>query len=403
MRIAAYNIQNLFLRPAAFNKENADEANNAIQATNRLNEIFQLDVYSDENKAEILDLAEKLRFNRYDEGELVYINKTRGSLIKRPRNSNPYVVAEGRNFWIGWAALKKAPIDEIAMHNTTRVIRDVDADILALVEVENRFAFEELMTEIFKKVKDEIDEEPTPYKNIMLIEGNDKRGIDVMLTTKENFRIGLTRSHINDHHENIKPEELEGNVIPESIIEDDRPIFCRDCPEYAVTTPSGELIWVLPNHFKSKFGHDFQKSNDKRTSQSIFTRAIYERLRKEGHENIVVLGDLNDTPDSDPLQPLLANSDLREVSDHPLFDTGEFKGREGTNERGYGTYKLGNDNQKIDYILLSPALFDRVTAAGLFRKGAWPGSSPIRWTVYPELTEQIHAASDHHVIWVDID
>jgi hypothetical protein len=31
---------------------------------------------------------------------------------------------------------------------------------------------------------------------------------------------------------------------------------------------------------------------------------------------------------------------------------------------------------------LSPALFDRVTSAGLFRKGAWPGSRPKRWEVY---------------------
>ena len=42
-------------------------------------------------------------------------------------------------------------------------------------------------------------------------------------------------------------------------------------------------------------------------------------------------------------------------------------------------------------------------AAGLFRKGAWPGVQPRRWTVYPELTEKVHVASDHHVIWAEID
>jgi endonuclease/exonuclease/phosphatase family metal-dependent hydrolase len=183
----------------------------------------------------------------------------------------------------------------------------------------------------------------------------------------------------------------------------DEPVFSRDCPEYAVTTPKGEVIWVIPNHFKSKFGGNSQRSIDKRKAQAIFTRIIYERLRREGHDNIVVLGDLNDTPDSEPLQPLLANTDLRDVSDHELFDTGEFKGREGTNERGMGTFGLGNDGDKIDYLLLSPALFARVTAAGLFRKGAWPGSRPPRWTVYPELTEKVHVASDHHVIWAEID
>lgn len=77
----------------------------------------------------------------------------------------------------------------------------------------------------------------------------------------------------------------------------------------------------------------------------------------------------------------------------PTFDTGEFAGK--------GTFGLGNDNNKIDYLLLSPALFARVTSCGLFRKGAWPGKSPRRWTVYEELKEEAHVASDHHAVsWV---
>jgi endonuclease/exonuclease/phosphatase family metal-dependent hydrolase len=118
---------------------------------------------------------------------------------------------------------------------------------------------------------------------------------------------------------------------------------------------------------------------------------------------VIILGDLNDTPDSDPLEPLLGESDLTDVSELALFDTGEFKGTPGSGDRGIGTYGLGNDRDKIDYLLLSPALVGRVTAAGLFRKGAWPGSQPPRWTVYEQLKKKVHVASDHHVIWVEID
>jgi hypothetical protein len=190
----------------------------------------------------------------------------------------------------------------------------------------------------------------------MVIDGNDDRGIDVGVMTRGGYVIGLMRSHIHDR---------AGG----------RTIYSRDCPEYQVTTPAGETIWVLPNHFKSKFGGD--------TAQAARTAEIYETLRDGGHDHVIVLGDLNDTPDSPPLQALLADTDLSEVSDHPDFEPGEFTGRPGTDERGIGTFGLGNDNNKIDYLLLSPALFDRVTAAGLFRKGAWPGTRPPRWTVYP--------------------
>ena len=60
---------------------------------------------------------------------------------------------------------------------------------------------------------------------------------------------------------------------------------------------------------------------------------------------VAVLGDFNDTPDSDPLAPLLAGTDLRDIATHATFNDG---GRPGT---------FGNctASQKIDYILLSPA------------------------------------------------
>jgi endonuclease/exonuclease/phosphatase family metal-dependent hydrolase len=385
MKIAAFNVENLFDRAKAFNEEDDSKAQRVIGAVAELNSLFEAVVYSDVDKERMLELVDELEFNRFNEGPLALVRKIRGKIFRRPQAGGIEVVATGRDSWVGWAELKTAPVKEVAVMNTGRVIRDVDADILAVVEAENRVALKQFSEFVFARVKDEVADVIRPYTQIMLIDGNDDRGIDVGLMTKEGFDIGLMQSHIHD----LKPD---GN-----------PIFSRDCPEYAVTTPSGELIWVIPNHFKSKFGGNDAASIAKRESQATRVAEIYHRLREDGSDNIVILGDFNDTPDSEPLQPLLAETDLRDVSELELFDTGEFKGRKGTNERGIGTFGLGNDRDKIDYLLLSPALFDRVTAAGLFRKGAWPGSRPPRWTVYKELKEKVHVASDHHVIWAEID
>lgn len=385
MKIAAFNIENLFDRAKAFNEEDDSKAKRVIRAVAELNCLFEIAVYSDAAKERMLELVAALELNRFNEGPLALVRRIRGRIFRRPQSGGIEVVATGRGSWVGWAELKTAPVDEVAVMNTGRVIRDVEADILAVVEAENRVALKQFSEFVFDRVKDEVAYVIRPYTQIMLIDGNDDRGIDVGLMTKEGFDIGLMQSHIHD----LKPD---GN-----------PIFSRDCPEYAVTTPSGELIWVIPNHFKSKFGGNDAASIAKRKAQATRVAEIYQRLRGDDHDNIVILGDLNDTPDSGPLQPLLAQTDLRDVSEHDLFDTGEFKGREGTEERGIGTFGLGNDADKIDYLLLSPALFERVTAAGLFRKGAWPGSRPPRWTVYEELKEKVHIASDHHVIWAEID
>jgi len=374
MKIAAFNVENLFDRAMALNLGSDERIQRILKAEAELNALFEEPTYSEADKARMVELLGILDLRKGDRGDFVLLRVIRGKIVKRPRDENApmEIIARGRDDWIGWAELRTEPVDEIAMLNTGRVIRDVDADVLAVIEAENRTALKQFSEIVLHKV------EGRPYDQIMVIDGNDDRGIDVGLMTRKGYDIGLMRSHVH--------EKMEGG---------DEPVFSRDCPEYAITTPSGETIWVLPNHFKSKFGGDDRNSREKRTAQAARVAAIYRGLVAEGQDKVIVLGDLNDTPDSAPLQALLAQTDLKDVSKHRAFDTGEFSGK--------GTFGLGNDGQKIDYLLLSPALFSRVSSAGLFRKGAWPGRRPARWTVYPELTAEVHAASDHHVIWAVLE
>jgi predicted extracellular nuclease len=148
------------------------------------------------------------------------------------------------------------------------------------------------------------------------------------------------------------------------------------------------------NHFKSKGFGTQASSNAKRRAQAQRVREIYDQRRNEGIELIVIAGDLNDTPASEPLKPLLADgSDLRDISTHSSFFS---DGRP-------GTYANGTASNKIDYLLLSPALFDRVKGGGIFRKGVWGGTNGTLFPHYEEMTKAVHAASDHAAIWADIE
>lgn len=370
MRIAAFNVENLFDRAKAFN-ERASVSQKVMKAVAELNNLFEKTTYTTADVRRMKTLFNTLDLKKSDRGDFVLLRQIREKIVSRPRNKPLKIVAKGRADWVGWVELKMAPVNEIAVMNTGKVIRDVDADILAVIEAEDRVSLKKFSDYILKRVNGK------PYQHVMLLDGNDTRGIDVGIMTKKGYGIGSIRSHIHD---------LRSNK---------RPIFSRDCPEYEITTPSGEQVWVLPNHFKSKFGGDSSSSRSKRKAQAKKTAEIYNRLLAEGKENIIVLGDLNDTPDSTPLKPLLKNTTLKDVSEHPSFDPGEFS--------GIGTYGLGNNSSKIDYLLLSPKLFGRVKASGLFRKGAWPGKRPKRWTTYEDIKKKVHVASDHHVIWVDIE
>jgi endonuclease/exonuclease/phosphatase family metal-dependent hydrolase len=369
MKIAAFNVENLFDRPRAFNLDDPAEGAAIADAVAELNRLINKDDYSAADKARMLELIIELELTEPNPPFAIF-RKIRGTFWRKPKNAALQIVADHRADWVGWVELRTEHNNARAVMNTGRVIQAVAADILAVVEAEDRVALLQFSDQVLKKLGGE------PYDEVMLIDGNDTRGIDVGLMLTNGYSVGLMRSHIAD-------------MLPNG-----ERVYSRDCPEFEVLTPGGEAIWLLPNHFKSKYGGNDQSSANKRMAQARRTAEIYQRLRSEGQDKIVVLGDLNDTPDAAALQPLLAGTDLRDVSEHARFSSGEFAGK--------GTYGLGNDSNKIDYLLLSPALFDRVTAAGLFRRGAWPGSRPPRWAVFPELEKPIHAASDHHVIWAEI-
>ena len=369
MKIAAYNVENMFQRTMVFNQPDESVAKLFSRSTTELNLLFEKASYSDTDKKRMMELLGELGFSGRDEARYAQLRKIRGKLLNRSRGGPATeIVANGREDWIGWVELKKGPIDEIAIQNTARVIKDVGADIIAVIEVEDRKALQKFNEKILSKIGH------PGYEHVMVIEGNDERGIDVGLMTGKEYPLRLMQSHVH--------EKLPGG----------NPVFSRDAPEYEVRTPSGERIWVIPCHFKSKFGGDDRRSREKRAAQAAKVAEIYNRLRRERQNKVVVLGDFNDTPDSTPLEALLKGTDLRDVGTHGSFDPGGFKGR--------GTYGTGTDSQKIDYLLLSPALFRRVRSAGLFRKGAWTASG--RWEMYDTLKRPEHSASDHHLIWVEL-
>ena len=279
------------------------------------------------------------------------------------------ITANGRADWAGSLELREEAVNEEAMRNTARVMIDIKADVLGIVEAENRPSLAAFNQEIIVALNG------GPFHHVMVIDGNDDRGIDVGLMTRTDFPIGPMRSHVDDRLAN-------GETV-----------FSRDCPEFTVTTPTGARLVVLVNHFKSKGFGSPATSNAKRRAQAEAVKAIYEGIVRAGAELVAVIGDLNDTPDSAPLRPLLQDSDLEDVFTHAAFDNGGFP----------GTFDLCNASDKFDYLLLSPKLFAKVQAGGVFRKGMWPGSRPRRWQVYPQLTRPVEAGSDHAAIWVDVD
>lgn len=369
MRLATYNVENLFDRAKAMSLPSWDEGRPILERFARLNQLFgELD-YSPAAKTEMVRLMMELGLGASDTAPFVILRRNRGDLLRRPREGAIEVIASGRADWVGSLELRDAPIDERAIRNTARVLIDVQADVQAVVEAESRPALAEFNAQIIKALGGQ------PFRHVMLIDGNDTRGIDVALMTHEGYAIEMMRSHVDDR------------------LADGAPVFSRDCPEFLVATPSGQRLFVLVNHFKSKGYGRPSESDERRRAQAQRVKEICMALLAEGAPHVAVIGDLNDTPGSLALAPLLAEGVMTDVFAHPAFDDGGYS----------GTYGLCNAGNKIDYLLLSPLLYERVQTGGVLRKGMWPGSRPPRWPVYEEIIEPMHAGSDHAAVWVDVD
>ena len=290
IKIASFNVENLFERPKAFSPTDLDVARPVLDAHREVNELIKKPVYTDADKARIRDLLVVLdiyyvnsqgavRRRDSQNPEWAWLRKNRGDFDRQPQDAtqNVEITADGRGSWIGWVELAKEPTNEIGTRMTARVIQEINADILAVIEAEDRPSLVRFNQELLGG----------QYRHIMLIDGNDDRGIDVAIMTRPGFAIERIRS-------NVDASDAQGEI------------FSRDCPQYEIRTPGGKAFHVLVNHFKSQSGG----GGAKRLRQAKKVREIVDGLSQQG-KRVVVLGDLNEGPPAAGSQaPNLA----------PLFD-----------------------------------------------------------------------------------
>ncbi|MFN8140072.1 MAG: hypothetical protein U0R49_09775 [Fimbriimonadales bacterium] len=370
IKLATFNVENMFERAKAMNLPNWKDGKPILSDYYELNNLIQQKKYTPAIKKKILQVMDRHQgLKTKSQSKYLRLRDIRGGLLAKPRGGPIGIKANGRSDWIGWFELEREPISEVATENTARVIDLLDADILCVIEAENRTTLKRFNDEVLPVVG------AKPYKHVMLIDGNDDRGIDVGILTRKHFEIGTMRSHVDD-------EDSKGNI------------FSRDCAEYEIDTPSGNTLLILLNHFKSK-GYGKQSENDaKRKRQTKRVRTIYDQRKKDGYKYIAVVGDFNEIPNNDPLSPLLrSGSDLIDISDHKTYQS---DGRD-------GTHGNASASSKLDYILLSPKLAAKTKAGGVERRGVWGGTKGTLFPHLPEMKSAKDAASDHAALWAEFD
>ena len=372
VRIATFNTENLFRRPRVFNLKNDEAREQILNDYRKLTGLLEKEDYDVETdgKTDRTRIAELILKHVVEEGRETpppfFVNETRGqhTLFQvKHKDRKPFVVvvAGGRSDWTGWVELVRDDLGWPAVQNTARVVAEIDADILLVVEVEDRTTLrrfnKQLLGDVLKKA-------PYPYE--LVLDGNDPRGIDIGILSR--FPITSVRSHVFD-------------------LDPDRPgkrLFSRDCPEFELDL-GGPPLWVLGCHFKSQSGDN----PELRLAQAQRTATIYQAAR-ERSPHIVVAGDFNDSPDSQAVKALLSTG-LQDAMSHSSFPDSELPGTIGT---------ATSRDQKFDYLMFSPELWELVADVGVERRGVW---APRTFDHFDEVKSKETQASDHAALFADLE
>jgi endonuclease/exonuclease/phosphatase family metal-dependent hydrolase len=382
-RFASFNVENLFARPRVLNLKTWKEGEPILGAFAEFNTLIEHVEYMPADKQRMIELLVQLevyrvdgvvvRRNRVTVPRWAWLRANRGAFDVEHADSGVEIVAVGRAAWTGWLELATEPVNEVTTHMTGQVIADVDADVLAVIEAESRPSLDRFNQDVLGG----------QFGHVMLIDGNDTRGIDVGVMTTAAVEIVSMHSNVDVADPGAAGEHL----------------FSRDCADYQCRLPGGQAVRVLVNHFKSQSGG----GGPKRMRQAQGVRDIVQALVAEGEQNIIVVGDLNEGPTAPGqtatnLAPLYGqNSPLVDAYSLAVFDTGP----------RHGTFQSCGIRNRLDYILVSRALAPLVVAGGIERHGLWGGPNnknpPKAWEIYPAITGPEVAASDHAAIYVDIN
>ena len=120
MRLASFNVENLFLRARALNEKTWAAGKDILKAQAEINVRMGKDTYTAANKKKMIALLKELGLAKSDDAKFAILRQNRGHFLKRSKGKIE-IVAEGRADWIGWVELKTEPVNKLATQHVAQI------------------------------------------------------------------------------------------------------------------------------------------------------------------------------------------------------------------------------------------------------------------------------------------
>lgn len=244
------------------------------------------------------------------------------------------------------------PKSRDAIERLAQTIRDINPDVLGLVEIESTGAVEAMVAEFLPDAG---------YRHIAVMPTNSGRGIHLGVVSRLPV-LSMTSHRFRE----LTLPDVPGRTWT----------FARDLLEVVVEPAPGRKMHLFIVHLKSRHDgpDDPMSANWRMAEHTMVRRIVAERLAADPAAWVAVMGDFNDTPDTPGVRaylegqgdqsPLLYDVHAAPDPERPL------------------TYLRGQYRSVIDYILVSPSLYERLDAVGI-----------------PTNEAELLKASDHAPVW----
>jgi endonuclease/exonuclease/phosphatase family metal-dependent hydrolase len=253
------------------------------------------------------------------------------------------------------------PKDLDQLYQLGQRLREDRPDILALQEVEGKGVLYEF----------NVAQLGRHFRDLALVPGNDPRNIDVAVASTLPLGQVVSYQFIRDRETGQK-------------------LFSRDLLEVEILHPNNpgqRLFTLFVSHLKSKYVDPRLKADEEREASvradklrwkqaSVIGQIVAARFPNP-NSLFAILGDFNDTPNATTLAPLLRHPQLQ------LFDVLQMLPN--ANDRWTHYWKKEDQRSQLDYILLSPALAQRII----------PGSVRV-------IHDRFVGGSDHRPVYVTL-
>ena len=239
-----------------------------------------------------------------------------------------------------WAERRRDQTWEETLAKVADAIAQIDADVIALQEVEDRRAV--------KALNDALAERNQAYPHFWVGAGTDPfTGQDVAILSR---------------FPNITEPILAYPALRQDFSSEEGKDRVAALQKFmrADLEISGNPVTVYALHLKSKLGNQAD-SDGERLAQARMIRGLVRARLEKGRPNVVVMGDFNDGPNSDALREIRGLNDSSWTMSHASASE---------NMQGEPwTLEFGDKRQALDHILLSKFLFDEVISATVIRFG----------------------------------